>query len=115
MYIFSRTIYSPKCISKKPLGFTIRKGLAVNIVWFLAYARGAAGRLLIRMDNVCSAFQKASPAVNTRKKAAGRLHIPMDNVCSACLPPSCLAHEPYNVTLPPFAPMLRNRDQKLRF
>ena len=50
-----------------------------------------------------------------RKKAAGRLLIRMDNVCSACLPPSCLDRNPSNITLSPSAPMLRNRDQKLRF
>ena len=50
-----------------------------------------------------------------REREAGRLHIPMDNVCSAYLPPSRLAHDPSNINRISFAPMLRNRDQKLRF
>ena len=80
------------------------------------------------MDNVCSAYQKASIFImrkgsggehclvfNIREREAGRSVSRMDNACHTAPPPSRLAHNPYNVTVSPFAPMLRNRGQKLRF
>ena len=64
----------------------MRKGLVVNVVWFLIYAR--RGR-------------QASHPYGQR-------------LFSLPAPPR-LAHNPYNVIVSPFAPMLTNRDQKLRF
>ena len=64
----------------------MRKGGRGGIVWFLIYAR--RGR-------------QASQPYGQR-------------LFSLPAPPR-LAHDPSNVTVFPFAPMLRNRDQKLRF
>ena len=64
----------------------MRKGLAVNIVWFLTYAR--RGR-------------QASHPYGQR-------------LFSLPAPPR-LAHEQSKITGIPFAPMLENRDQKLCF
>ena len=50
-----------------------------------------------------------------RERAAGRSVSRMDNACQTAPPPSRLDHDPSKITRISFAPMLRNRDQKLRF
>ena len=83
----------------------MRKGSGGENCLVFSIRKKAAGRLLIPMDNVCSAFQKASIFImrrgaggenclvfSIREWTAGRLLIPMDNVCSACLPPTRLDH-----------------------
>ena len=69
----------------------MRRGAGGENCLVFSIREWTAGRLHIPMDNVCSAFQKAS-IFSKRKGQSGRLHIPMDNVCSACLPPTRLDH-----------------------
>ena len=49
------------------------------------------------------------------REGGGQASQSRDNACSTCPPPSRLDHDPFNVTRISFAPMLENRDQKLRF
>ena len=68
----------------------MRRGVAVNIVWFLAYARG--------------------------RRQAGFWQSEWTTPVHTCLPPpSRLDHDPYkDHPHLPFAPMLENRDQILK-